>query len=123
VDSKFHTFWDTLKSKPWSGNLTEGLYRYKTISKVAFPSVDHLKAFLEFMDDIRRKKTEFSILEAACRGDLVLDTEAAERLTYEFMKYERIVIDEFPEKVGAYMALRNQARRATKGALLLGRAT
>jgi Clostripain family len=101
-------------SKKWSGDLEDGKYGYKSVDSGVFASLDQVKTFRDLLHSIRRKPEEFTALEAAINGDIVMDGMAAARFAYEMIKYERIVMDEYPKMTESYMIVRELFQKAVK---------
>ena len=110
------------ESRPWSGCLKEGVYKFKNYETVVFPRMDQAENFIKLLKSFRRKEEEFGVLEAALEHDMVLDTGSAKRLVYELTKYEIIALDEFPDVIETYSTIRELAQRAAKdGFVLIGK--
>jgi Clostripain family len=111
-------------SKKWSGDLEDGKYSYKNVESAVFASVDQVRIFCDLLNSIRRTPEELSAIEAAIDEDVVMDGKAAARFAYEMMKYERIVMDEFPKMAESFMIVRELFRKAAKvGLVLMGKTT
>lgn len=73
----------------------------------------------DVLRSVRRHDKEFAIFDSVCDHDMVMDATAAKRLLYEFLKYEAILLDEFPDFIKIYSALREMVENASHGGILL----
>lgn len=103
----------------WAGGLKEGIYRFEGSASMSFSSLEAGESFVKLLCSIRRKEPEFTPFEMALKHDLVLDCKFARRVRFELLKYEGIILDEFPDAIEAYAALRKLADRAADDGILL----
>lgn len=107
------------ETKPWSGELKEGIYRFQGLEPLSFRTLDKAGEFFDLLRSVRRRNEEFAIFDLVCNHDMVMDAKAAKRLLYEFSKYEAILMDEFPSYIKVYSGLRNLVEKAVKDGILL----
>lgn len=108
----------TEKTKAWSGDLKEGVYRYLGLDQAEFRTLDEARAFFGALHSVRRK-VEFSAFENVCENDVVMDQKAAKRLLHDLVKYETILMDEFPKLIKVYSVVRELVEKAVSGGILV----
>jgi cysteine peptidase C11 family protein len=109
-------------TRRWSGELKEGVYRFLSVDPAEFRSLDEARKFFDVLYSVRRKEEEFAVFEVVCDNDVVMDQKAVKRLFAHLVKYEKILMDEFPEWIKVYSVVRELVENAAKdGLLLMGR--